>query len=56
VVTLLVSHGVGINERTDFGKGQSVLNLAYDHHDEDSEFIQFLIHQMGALDIAAEDL
>jgi len=56
VVTILVKHGVGINERTDFGKGQSVLNLAYDHHEEDSDFIKFLVEQMGALDIAAEDL
>ena len=43
-----------INERTDFGEGQSVLNLAYDHHDEDSWFIEWLIG-MGALDIGEED-
>ena len=55
IVTILVNHGVGINERTDYGKGQSVLNLAKDHHDEESDFIKFLIETMGALDLAAED-
>ena len=55
VVMLLVKHGVGINERTDFGKGQSVLNVAYDHHEEDSSFIDFLINEMGAIDIEGEE-
>ena len=55
VVMLLVKHGVGINERTDFGQGQSVLNVAYDHHDEDSSFIDFLINEMGAIDIDGEE-
>ena len=50
-----MNHGVGINERTDYGKGQSVLNLAKDHHDEESDFIKFLIETMGALDLTAED-
>ncbi len=52
---LLVKHGVGINERTDYGEGQSVLNVAYDHHDEDSSFIEFLINEMGAIDIDGEE-
>lgn len=51
VVRLLVRHGVDINERTNFGRGQSVLNMAYDYHAEDSGFINFLIHEMGAVDI-----
>lgn len=55
VVRILVKHGVSVNERTDFGKGQSVLNLAYDHHDEDSSFITFLIEEMGALDIGGDE-
>ena len=50
-----MKHGVNINERTDWGEGQSVLNLAYDHHDEDSSFIEFLIEEMGALDLGGED-
>jgi len=54
IIWTLVHHGVDINERTDFGEGQSVLNLAYDHHDEDSWFIEWLIG-MGALDIGEED-
>jgi hypothetical protein len=56
VVRLLVQNGVSVNARTDFGKGQSVLNLAKDHHEEDSNFIQFLIEELGAIDIAEEDL
>lgn len=54
VVRVLVKHGVSVNERTDYGEGQSVLNLAYDNHDEDSSFITFLIEEMGALDIDGE--
>ena len=54
VVRLLVKHGVDINERTNFGSGQSVLNMAYDYHEEDSGFINFLIHEMGAVDIEDE--
>jgi len=52
VITLLVRHGVDINERTDFGDGQSVLNLAYDYHDDDSSMIQLLL-SLGAVDIEA---
>jgi len=37
-----MKYGVDIHERTDFGDGQSVLDVAYDHHDEDSSFIQWL--------------
>ena len=54
IVETLVKHGVDINERTDWGEGQSVLNLAYDHHDEDSSFIEFLIG-LGALDLTWEE-
>jgi hypothetical protein len=56
VVKLLVDNGVSVNARTDFGKGQSVLNLAKDHHEEDSYFIRFLVEELGAMDIAEEDL
>ena len=56
MVRLLVQNGVSVNARTDFGTGQSVLNLAKDHHDEDSTFITFLIEELGAMDIAEEDL
>lgn len=52
IITLLVQHGVDINEQTDFGEGQSVLNLAYDYHDEDSTMIQLLL-SLGAVDIEA---
>lgn len=50
---MLVKHGVSINERTDYGEGQSVLSVAYDHHDEDSNFIDFLV-KLGALELPIE--
>jgi len=53
IIEVLLKHGVNINERTEFGEGQSVLNLAYDHHDEDSSFIEWLIN-LGAEDIGYE--
>ena len=49
-----MKHGVDINERTDYGEGQSVLNLAYDHHDEDSSFVKWLI-DIGAVDLDEDD-
>ena len=54
IVEILVKHGVNINERTDYGEGQSVLNLALEHHEEDSEFI-FMLKLLGALDLGSED-
>ena len=54
IVELLVKHGVNINERTDWGEGKSVLNLALDQHEEDSEFI-FMLKLLGALDLGYED-
>lgn len=54
VIRVLVQAGVDINERTDFGKGKSVLALAYDYHDHDSTFINFLINEMGAISIEDE--
>lgn len=54
VIRVLVKAGVDINERTDFGKGTSVLALAYNYHDEDSTFINFLIIEMGSMSIEDE--
>mmetsp|Transcript_22394 Transcript_22394/g.38426 ORF Transcript_22394/g.38426 Transcript_22394/m.38426 type:complete len:493 (+) Transcript_22394:84-1562(+) len=42
IIEIFMKYGVDIHERTDFGDGQSVLDVAYDHHDEDSSFIQWL--------------
>ena len=53
IVKVLVDNGVDINERTDFGEGQSVLNLAYDYHEEDHPFIDFLV-SLGAEDLGPE--
>ncbi|KAL9187333.1 hypothetical protein ACHAXT_001436 [Thalassiosira profunda] len=53
IVEVLLKHGVSINARTDNGEGQSVLALAYDHHDEDSSFINFLL-ELGALELPLE--
>ena len=53
IVKVLVDNGVDINEQTDFGEGQSVLNLAYDHHEEDHPFIDFLM-SLGAEDLGPE--
>lgn len=47
IIEILTDHGADINERTDWGNGQSVLDIAYDNHDEDSDFIKWLI-EMGA--------
>lgn len=54
IIKVLVEHGVSINDRTDWGEGQSVLNVAYDHHEEDSEFILFL-KLFGAVDLDWDD-
>lgn len=54
IVRILVEHGVDINERTDWGEGQSVLSLAYEHHDEDSSFVAFL-KGLGAVAIEWEE-
>lgn len=54
IIRVLVNAGVDINERTNFGKGQSVLALAYDFHEEDSSFIHFLINEMGAISVESE--
>lgn len=54
IVEVLVDHGVDINARTDFGRGQSVLNLAYDYHESDHPFIEFLL-KLGAEDLAPEE-
>ena len=47
IIEILIKNGADINERTDWGDGQSVLDVAYDSHDEDSSFIKWLI-EMGA--------
>ncbi|KAL7535344.1 hypothetical protein ACHAXR_006433 [Thalassiosira sp. AJA248-18] len=54
IIKMFVEHGVDINERTDWGEGQSVLNVAYDHHEEDSEFI-FFLQLFGAKDLDYSD-
>ena len=50
---MLVENGADVNERTAWGLGQSVLNLAYDHHDEDHGVIAYLL-SLGAEDIGPE--
>merc|ERR1719221_153682 len=50
IIAVLVRHGVDVDERTNFGDGQSVLNIAYDYHEEDSSIIQFLL-SLGATNI-----
>lgn len=54
IVTLLVDHGVDINERTDFGEGQSVLSLAYEYYEDDHPFIDFLL-KLGAEELEPEE-
>lgn len=54
IIEVLVEHGVDINERTDFGEGQSVLSLAYDYFEEDHPFIKFLL-TLGAKVIEPEE-
>eukprot|EP00574_Skeletonema_japonicum_P002821 CAMPEP_0201715796 /NCGR_PEP_ID=MMETSP0593-20130828/1896_1 /ASSEMBLY_ACC=CAM_ASM_000672 /TAXON_ID=267983 /ORGANISM="Skeletonema japonicum, Strain CCMP2506" /LENGTH=492 /DNA_ID=CAMNT_0048205393 /DNA_START=56 /DNA_END=1534 /DNA_ORIENTATION=- len=54
IVEVLVENGVDINERTDFGEGQSVLAVAYDFFEEEHPFIQFLL-TMGAEDYDPEE-
>ncbi len=43
IIEILMEHGVDIYERTDHGTGQTVLDLAYDHHDEDSSFVNWIL-------------
>jgi len=50
IIAVLVRHGVDVDERTSYGDGQSVLNIAYDYHEEDSSLVQFLL-SLGATDI-----
>lgn len=54
IIQALVDHGVDINERTNFGKGESVLHLAYGFHDEDHPIIEFLL-SLGAEDIGHDE-
>lgn len=54
IIEVLVEHGVDINERTNFGEGQSVLSLAYDYFEEDHPFIKFLL-TLGAKEIEPEE-
>jgi prolyl 4-hydroxylase len=53
---LLVQHGGEVNARTGrYKNGQSVLNLALEHHPEESDIVQYL-RSIGAQDIAMEEL
>lgn len=47
VVQLLVDHGANINERTNFGEGSSVLELALDNHGRDHPLFLYL-EDLGA--------
>jgi len=52
IIEVLLKHDADINERNNFGEGQSVLSIAYDHWEEDSSFVQWLL-ELGALEIEA---
>jgi hypothetical protein len=53
---LLIENGADLNARTGrYQDGQSVLNLALQHHGEDSEIVRYL-RSVGAQDIPMEEL
>lgn len=53
---LLIQHGADKNARTGrYNDGQSVLNLALEHHTEESPIVQYL-RSIGAEDIPMEEL
>jgi hypothetical protein len=47
IVQLLVEHGADINERTNFGEGESVIELVLDTHGHEHPLFGFL-ESLGA--------
>jgi len=55
IIKILLEHGVDINEQTDWGDGQSVLDVAYDNHHEEDSFIKWLIMMGATYDYGEEE-
>ncbi|KAL7467460.1 hypothetical protein ACHAXS_007706 [Conticribra weissflogii] len=53
VVEMLILHGANVNERVNFGSGQTVLGLALESHGRDHPMIDYLLG-MGAIEVGPD--
>lgn len=53
IVEMLIQHGADVNERVNFGSGQTVLKLALDSHGRDHPLIDYLLG-LGAVENVPE--